>query len=91
MGTIAGQQFREGEAWLIPAGGRPFEIEPANPVKFLRHLGAVDILADPQFVHALQRRATASANDGGAVAAHQRIGYGRMTARAIKFDLRRSN
>jgi mannose-6-phosphate isomerase len=36
MGTIAGQQFREGEAWLVPAGGQPFDIEPADPVKFLR-------------------------------------------------------
>jgi mannose-6-phosphate isomerase len=36
MGTIADQQFREGEAWLVPPGGEPFEIEPANPVKFLR-------------------------------------------------------
>lgn len=36
MGTIAGQPFREGEAWLIPADGHPFEIEPANPVRFLR-------------------------------------------------------
>jgi mannose-6-phosphate isomerase len=36
MGIIAGQQFREGEAWLVPPGGQPFEIEPANPVKFLR-------------------------------------------------------
>jgi mannose-6-phosphate isomerase len=36
MGTIAGQPFREGEAWLIPSGGRPFEIEPEDPVKFLR-------------------------------------------------------
>jgi hypothetical protein len=36
MGTIAGQQFREGEAWLVPPGGPPFDIEPANPVKFLR-------------------------------------------------------
>ena len=36
MGTIAGQPFREGEAWLIPPGGQPFEIEPGNPVKFLR-------------------------------------------------------
>lgn len=35
-GAIAGQQFREGEAWLIPAGGKPFYIEPENPVKFLR-------------------------------------------------------
>lgn len=36
MGTIAGQDFREGDAWLIPPGGQPFDIEPANPVKFLR-------------------------------------------------------
>lgn len=36
MGTIAGQPFREGEAWLVPAGGLPFEIEPSNPLKFLR-------------------------------------------------------
>jgi mannose-6-phosphate isomerase len=36
MGTIATQPFREGEAWLVPPGGRPFDIEPANPVKFLR-------------------------------------------------------
>jgi mannose-6-phosphate isomerase len=36
MGTIAGRQFREGEAWLVPPGGQPFEIEPAETVKFLR-------------------------------------------------------
>ena len=36
MGTIDGQPFREGEAWLVPPGARPFEIEPENPVKFLR-------------------------------------------------------
>jgi mannose-6-phosphate isomerase len=36
MGTIGGQDFREGEAWLVPPGGQPFEIEPSNPVKFLR-------------------------------------------------------
>ncbi len=36
MGTIAGRPFREGEAWLIPAAGAPFSIEPEGPVKFLR-------------------------------------------------------
>jgi hypothetical protein len=36
LGTIAGQQFREGEAWLIPAASAPFSIEPGGPVKFLR-------------------------------------------------------
>ena len=36
LGTIAGQQFREGEAWLIPAASAPFSIEPEGPVKFLR-------------------------------------------------------
>jgi hypothetical protein len=36
MGVIAEQQFREGEAWLIPAGGEPFAIEPSDPTKFLR-------------------------------------------------------
>jgi len=36
MGNIGGQPFREGEAWLVPPGGQPFEIEPAIPVKFLR-------------------------------------------------------
>jgi len=35
-GNIAGQPFQEGEAWLVPAGAQPFEIEPAVPVKFLR-------------------------------------------------------
>jgi len=35
-GTIAGQQLSEGQAWLVPAGGEPFEIEPGDPVKFLR-------------------------------------------------------
>ncbi len=35
-GTIAGRRFNEGEAWLVPAGGQPFEIEPGPPVKFLR-------------------------------------------------------
>ncbi|HEX5229314.1 MAG TPA: class I mannose-6-phosphate isomerase [Bryobacteraceae bacterium] len=36
MGTIAGQPFREGEAWLVPAGAAPFQIEPQDPAKFLR-------------------------------------------------------
>ena len=36
MGTIAGQPFREGEAWLVPAGAAPFGIEPQDPTKFLR-------------------------------------------------------
>jgi len=35
-GTIAGRPFHEGEAWLVPPGGQPFEIEPGIPVKFLR-------------------------------------------------------
>jgi mannose-6-phosphate isomerase len=35
-GRISGLPFREGEAWLIPAGGAPFLIEPESPVKFLR-------------------------------------------------------
>lgn len=37
MGTIADQPFREGEAWLVPAGAEPFTINPTgDPVKFLR-------------------------------------------------------
>jgi mannose-6-phosphate isomerase len=36
MGNIGGRPFQEGEAWLVPPGGQPFEIEPATPVKFLR-------------------------------------------------------
>jgi mannose-6-phosphate isomerase len=36
MGTIAGQPFQEGEAWLVPPGGQPFQIAPADTVKFLR-------------------------------------------------------
>jgi mannose-6-phosphate isomerase len=35
-GNIADKPFREGEAWLIPAGSDPFEIYPGEPVKFLR-------------------------------------------------------
>lgn len=35
-GTLAGQECREGETWLVPAGAEPFFIEPADPVKFLR-------------------------------------------------------
>jgi len=35
-GTIADHPFREGEAWLIPAGAAPFLIEPTDPAKFLR-------------------------------------------------------
>jgi len=35
-GTIAGQDFREGETWLIASGAKPFVIQPADPVKFLR-------------------------------------------------------
>ena len=36
MGTIAGQQFREGETWLVPATAGPFSIRPQEPTKFLR-------------------------------------------------------
>jgi len=36
MGKMADQPFREGEAWLVPAAGAPFSIEPDGPVKFLR-------------------------------------------------------
>jgi len=36
MGTIAGQPFREGETWFVPAGGDPFSIKPSEPTKFLR-------------------------------------------------------
>lgn len=37
LGSIGGQPFREGEAWLIPAGAAPFTITPdGDAVKFLR-------------------------------------------------------
>jgi mannose-6-phosphate isomerase len=36
MGTIAGQPFREGETWFVPAGADPFSIKPSEPTKFLR-------------------------------------------------------
>jgi mannose-6-phosphate isomerase len=36
MGSIASQPFSEGEAWLVPAGAKPFNIHPTDPVKFLR-------------------------------------------------------
>ena len=37
MGTIADQPFREGEAWLVPAGAERFIINPTgDAVKFLR-------------------------------------------------------
>ena len=35
-GTIAGQSFREGETWLVPAGAGMFSIRPDEPTKFLR-------------------------------------------------------
>jgi mannose-6-phosphate isomerase len=35
-GKIAGQPFREGETWLVPAGASPFLIQPSEPSKFLR-------------------------------------------------------
>ena len=35
-GSIAGQPFREGETWLVPPGIGMFEIQPAEPTKFLR-------------------------------------------------------
>ena len=35
-GKIAGQQFSEGEAWLVPAGAAMFTIDPGEPTKFLR-------------------------------------------------------
>ncbi len=36
MGGIADRPFREGEAWLVPAGADPFTIQATDPVKFLR-------------------------------------------------------
>lgn len=35
-GTIAGDPYREGETWLVPAGASPFSIEPEETSKFLR-------------------------------------------------------
>jgi mannose-6-phosphate isomerase len=35
-GKIAGQPFRQGETWLVPAGGGLFSIDPDEPTKFLR-------------------------------------------------------
>lgn len=35
-GNIEAQPFREGETWLVPAGAKPFMIQPSEPVKFLR-------------------------------------------------------
>lgn len=35
-GSIAGQAFNEGEAWLVPAGAEKFMIQPDDPAKFLR-------------------------------------------------------
>jgi len=35
-GKIAGQPFREGEAWLVPADSPAFQIDPAESTKFLR-------------------------------------------------------
>jgi mannose-6-phosphate isomerase len=36
LGSIGIEQFREGEAWLIPPGCAAFAIDPSGPVKFLR-------------------------------------------------------
>ena len=36
IGTIAGEAYQEGEAWLVPAGAAPFSIRPSEPTKFLR-------------------------------------------------------
>ncbi len=35
-GKIAGEQFSEGETWLVPAGSPMFSIDPGEPTKFLR-------------------------------------------------------
>lgn len=35
-GKIADQPYREGEAWLVPAGASMFSIDPAEATKFLR-------------------------------------------------------
>jgi mannose-6-phosphate isomerase len=35
-GKIAGQSFREGENWLVPAAAGMFSIRPDEPTKFLR-------------------------------------------------------
>jgi mannose-6-phosphate isomerase len=36
FGTIGDQEFREGEAWLVPQGADPFSISPSEVTKFLR-------------------------------------------------------
>jgi mannose-6-phosphate isomerase len=35
-GRLAGERFRAGEAWQVPAGADPFEIEPETASSFLR-------------------------------------------------------
>lgn len=35
-GSIAGERYRMGETWLIPAGSSPFEIGPTSETKLLR-------------------------------------------------------
>ena len=35
-GTIGASPFRQGEAWLIPAGTKPFELRPEHPAKLLQ-------------------------------------------------------
>ncbi|HEV2690057.1 MAG TPA: class I mannose-6-phosphate isomerase, partial [Bryobacteraceae bacterium] len=36
LGAIAGQEYREGEAWLVSQSAAPFPITPSEPTKFLR-------------------------------------------------------
>ncbi|MBV8819797.1 MAG: hypothetical protein JO022_15655, partial [Acidobacteriaceae bacterium] len=36
QGTMAGDAYRLGEAWLIPPGGAPFSIEPHAQTRLLR-------------------------------------------------------
>jgi len=35
-GSIAGEQFQQGEAWLVPAGAPGFKIEPTEPATLLK-------------------------------------------------------
>jgi hypothetical protein len=48
---------------------------------------AVARSADSQLVYFLEWRAAAPANKSGAITAHQWIGYGFVTTRAVEFDL----
>jgi hypothetical protein len=81
----------------LPYGRGSEELfKPSNTLLSHDHKGVVlrsrfggfSTLPDSQFIHSLEWCAAAPADNRRTIATAQRVGRGRIAARAIKFDLR---